>query len=475
MTSIITAIYNQLAMNKLYYESICRTTDNEWELIIIDNGSTDGSVEYFEAQPHTQVIRNDGNYSYPYCQNVGIQKAQGEILAFLNNDILLSPHWDSRIQQVLGHNNNEILSLASNDRMPNAHLTKQSTRRWKHIKNLFLHTLGSTDYSLQRMVKWYYGNWNKYCQKLWDRYGTRLRLGFSGSAILMTRKGLSLIGGQWDPTQQGADYDLFLQTQQLYQTGYELRPMSIVCGVYHHHYCRLTLHSSYPPYKDQNNLRTCEQKWGDEVVQQAIRVLRHPMPSISYAITVCNESSDLDRLLTHIEPYLQIGDEIVVQADQNHVTPEVKAVIAKHKHFIAQYVEHPLNYDFAQAKNHLNNLCSCDYIFQLDADEMPQPWLMEHLKEIIIHKPWVGLFKLPRINLFQSQPDGEIEERVAWPDYQGRVYKNTPRISWRRPLHERIHGHWFYWHLPKEDKFAIVHLKLKQQDADKWKEWKQHY
>ncbi len=195
---------------------------------------------------------------------------------------------------------------------------------------------------------------------------------------------------------------------------------------------------------------------------------------ISYAITVCNEAKDLDRLLTYLQDYVQAGDEIVVQADQNNVTEEVKSVIAAHRQHITTYAEHPLNFDFAQAKNHLNSLCKGDYIFQLDADEIPQQWLMEHLTEIIAQKPWVGLFKLPRINLLQDA-DGHADERVAWPDYQGRIYKNTPRISWRRPLHERIHGHWFYWHLPKEDQYAILHFKMKQQDAAKWAEWKQHY
>lgn len=197
---------------------------------------------------------------------------------------------------------------------------------------------------------------------------------------------------------------------------------------------------------------------------------------ISYAITACNESKDLDRLLSFLQPYLQEGDELVVQVDKNNVTPEVKEVIKAHRDAITVYAEHPLNYDFAQAKNHLNRLCSGDYIFQLDADEMPQAWLMEHLKQIIGKRPWVGLFKFPRINLFQQEEGGQVEEREAWPDYQGRLYKNDPeRIYWRRPLHERIHGQWFYWHLPKNDKYAIVHLKLKQQNANKWAEWNQHY
>lgn len=134
MLTIITAIYNQLDMNRLYYESIVETTDGDWELIVIDNGSTDGSREFFEGLGgRVRVIANDGNYSYPYCQNAGIEAAKGEILAFLNNDIFLSPHWDTRLRQLLGKDGYEVLSLASNDRMGDARATRRVSRRWKRI------------------------------------------------------------------------------------------------------------------------------------------------------------------------------------------------------------------------------------------------------------------------------------------------------------------------------------------------------
>src|SRR5947208_13580 len=72
MISIITAVYNQLAVNRLFVENLRRYTHHPYELIIIDNGSTDGSAEFFEQQGAT-VIRNGANYSYPHCQNQGIK------------------------------------------------------------------------------------------------------------------------------------------------------------------------------------------------------------------------------------------------------------------------------------------------------------------------------------------------------------------------------------------------------------------
>lgn len=204
--------------------------------------------------------------------------------------------------------------------------------------------------------------------------------------------------------------------------------------------------------------------------------------SISYAITVCNEAEELDRLLSHLSHYVQTGDEVVVQADADHVTDRVQEVVKSHAALIARYATHPLRFDFAQAKNHLNNLCNGEYIFQLDADELPHPQLLMHLQDILHRHPLIELFKFPRINYLLdtatylsaiSDYTTISAERIAWPDYQGRLYKNRPRrIRWHRPLHERIRGHILYLHLPKRDEYAIIHLKAKEQDAAKWAEWR---
>ncbi len=204
--------------------------------------------------------------------------------------------------------------------------------------------------------------------------------------------------------------------------------------------------------------------------------------TISYAITVCNEAEQLDLLLDYLQPYLEEGDEIVVQADKANVTTEVRQVVSKHKAAITKYEEWPLNLDFAQAKNHLNSLCKGAYIFQLDADELPQRWLAENIHAIIDHLPLIELFKFPRVNFLLDdetfkkalQRKGDIDaDRISWPDYQGRLYKNRPgRIRWHRTLHERIRGHLLFWHLPKDERYALLHIKRKEQDKEKWNMWR---
>ena len=101
--SIITAVYNQLAMNQIYWENLKKNTQHPFELIVIDNASTDASADFFESVG-ARVIRNPGNYSYPVSQNQGIPVAQGEWLAFLNNDIIVSEGWDDTLMANAVHN-----------------------------------------------------------------------------------------------------------------------------------------------------------------------------------------------------------------------------------------------------------------------------------------------------------------------------------------------------------------------------------
>lgn len=197
---------------------------------------------------------------------------------------------------------------------------------------------------------------------------------------------------------------------------------------------------------------------------------------VSYAITVCNEAQQLKELLDFLKPFMCPEDEIVVQADKANVTDDVKHVISKYSSLITTYVEYELDFDFAKAKNHLNEQCKGQYIFQLDADEYPNTYLMDNLQSILRANAGIELFKIPRLNLFINRDCEEIERYVAWPDFQGRLYINQPqRIQWYRPLHEKINGHRSYVYLPKKDQYTIVHVKTKERDNAKWQKWKEHY
>lgn len=188
---------------------------------------------------------------------------------------------------------------------------------------------------------------------------------------------------------------------------------------------------------------------------------------ISYAIPVCNEWMQLEYLLNYLLKHKREQDEIIIQCDKGNTTPSVYQVLEKYKDKI-QVIEFPLNKDFASFKNNLKANCSGDYIFQIDADEYPEEYLMNTIEWIINNNPGVDIFWVPRINTVKGLTQEHIDKwkwrvdpngRVNFPDYQCRILKNVKRIKWKNKVHEVLTGHKTESKLPANDEFCIHHPK----------------
>jgi hypothetical protein len=189
------------------------------------------------------------------------------------------------------------------------------------------------------------------------------------------------------------------------------------------------------------------------------------MPSISYAITACNEHVELERLLDHLEDWLREEDEVVIQLDTT-ATEEVKALCFDYMRSNWNVIEFGLNQDFASFKNNLKNNCTKDYIFQIDADEYPSEQLITSLPEILELNPRGELYAVPRINTVEGLTQEHIQKWrwyvnengwVNYPDYQTRILKNIPEIKWINKVHERLVGAKNGFHLPEG--YDLIHPK----------------
>jgi hypothetical protein len=170
------------------------------------------------------------------------------------------------------------------------------------------------------------------------------------------------------------------------------------------------------------------------------------MPTISYAITACNEHVELERLLEQLDNNIRDIDEVVIQLDTT-ATEEVKEVCYKYPAF--SLWEFPLNGDFASFKNHLKSKCNRDYIFQIDADEYLSKQLIENIHQILELNPYIELYAIPRINTVEGLTQEHIQKWgwnvnvdgwVNYPDYQTRLFKNISEINWIQKVHERLVG-----------------------------------
>ncbi len=103
-TSIIILTHNQLKYTRECIESILSNTSNNYELIVVENNSSDGTNKYLNKlqnkQNNIKVILNNENKGFPKAVNQGISKAIGKNIVIANNDIVVTNGWLDRMIEV---------------------------------------------------------------------------------------------------------------------------------------------------------------------------------------------------------------------------------------------------------------------------------------------------------------------------------------------------------------------------------------
>lgn len=192
---------------------------------------------------------------------------------------------------------------------------------------------------------------------------------------------------------------------------------------------------------------------------------------MTYAITVCDEYAELDRLLNILSYFTDIKKYVYVQCDEINVTSDVHNVISKYR---VRHGSEILNGHFADFKNNIYKHCDTQWIFFIDADEYPHMALLENM-EIIMCSQVVDVIAVPRINTVDGLTDAHINtwgwrvdtmsvgnemvSAVNFPDYQWRIQKNIPVIKWINPVHEILSGFETFGKFPPEVEYCLMHPK----------------
>ena len=189
---------------------------------------------------------------------------------------------------------------------------------------------------------------------------------------------------------------------------------------------------------------------------------------ISYAITTHNEVEEVKQLIPFVYEHKKEEDEIIVLDDFS--VEEMEEVLDKFYDdgYVTTWQRRELQRDFAAQKNYAKEMCTGDYIFHLDADEMPNELLITNLHQILESNDNVDLIWVPRINTVDGLTQKHIVEWnwrvndkgwINFPDPQARIFRNTEDIKWTSRVHENIVGCDVISQLPHKEEFCLYHHK----------------
>ena len=197
---------------------------------------------------------------------------------------------------------------------------------------------------------------------------------------------------------------------------------------------------------------------------------------LTYTIQVCNESRELFSLLSFLRKTVDDEDEINVVVDSNRVTERIESVLEHFKERINIF-RRPFDEFHTNAQFHIEKATG-EYIFGMDADEMPQELLIKNVKKII-NDSGAEIIAVPRINIDPGYTEAFLERCnykindvgwINWPDFQTRIFKKCDHIKWTDEMHTKLSGTNKAVALKPEPKLAMWHIKSIEKEENRWKD-----
>ncbi|EZH65020.1 hypothetical protein DH09_15335 [Bacillaceae bacterium JMAK1] len=241
ITSIVVLTYNELDKTKQCIDSLYEHTKrDDYELIIVDNGSSDGTKAYIQSLSDVIFIDNETNQGFAKGCNQGLKASSGTDVLFLNNDTVLTPNWLEPMRKALHESDQVAMVGPMSNYVSGAQLI-------------------SVDYEvIEQLDEFSIKHCNQY------KGETKRVLRLVGFCLLVKKHLLDEIGGFDERYTMGSFEDDDLSTQ-MFTKGYELK---IVQDSFVHHHGHATFQANqdidiYDLYI--RNKQTFIDKWGADI------------------------------------------------------------------------------------------------------------------------------------------------------------------------------------------------------------------
>lgn len=368
LASVIVPCCNQREFTRLCVAALARQTRPPWELVAIDNGSTDGTaadlaeIQASAAFPIT-ILTNRENRGFPAACNQGLQAARGEYLVLLNNDAVVTDAWLD-----------QLIALAESD--PQIGMTGPVSNNVSPAQRV-----ANVPYRDLEGMQQFAARWRAEHRGQWRTVET-----LSGFCLLIKRRVLEAVGGLDERFGLGYydDDDLALRVRR---AGFTL---AVACDLFVHHFGSRTfagLGIATEPLLAANRARFLA-KWGlpeaaapreawppGSASAIAAPGVSGPRPRVSLTMIVRDEEAHLPACLESVRG---IFDELIVlDTGSKDRTVEIA------RSFGARVFDFVWVDDFAAARNAALARARGDYAFWLDADDVVEPPERERLEALL--------------------------------------------------------------------------------------------
>lgn len=287
---IIIVTWNACDYTRYCLDSIRKYTDYPHNLIVVDNGSLDGTVDYLERQNDVLLIQNQENMGYGGAITRGYEAGSSRLVCVMNNDIVVSPGWFESMVRVMGKDRK--IGILGTLRPASFCLHPDGQRDTGLVlKETRGHKLPEPEVWLKRFCSPYaYESFVEEVKRVND-FGLREIEGppsfVSTCCVLVNREIIDRVGSLADPRffRYGCeDVDL---CWRISTEGYKV---AITSEVYIHHFKHVSVEASNLDRKTltEGNMRIFYQKWRNEINR--------------FLITKLVEGVDVRRRLTEGDP-----------------------------------------------------------------------------------------------------------------------------------------------------------------------------
>jgi GT2 family glycosyltransferase len=432
LTSIIILCCNEVNCSRTCLESVLANTRPSYELILVDNGSTDATPALLEELKHApgpdrvEVIRNESNAGFAAGCNQGRARARGDYIVFLNNDTIVTEGWlDGLIRCV----------LSDWPQVGMAGAVTNNSRPPQQVPAPYADRDGLESFAAQRRRE--------------HAGAVRESERLAGFCLLARRQVLDRVGSFDEGYGVGffEDDDLCVRVRQ---AGYRLL---VALDVFVHHFGSRTFrHLGIDTEKQlRENFEKFRARWGEEHTRGYRLPGEHPertgassaapvanpalslspgrttQARVSLCMIVKNEEHNLPDCLRSV---LDLVDEaIVVDTGSTDRTRDVARSFGPR----VRLFDFPWPDSFAVARNHSLEQATGDWIFWMDADDRLDPDNREKLRRLFAT---LGTANVAYTMKCLCLPDPESRSVTAVDHI--RLFRNHPELRWEYRVHEQI-------------------------------------